>query len=168
MAWQVELVRILRHLINDLASTPTFADSRLEEVILVSAQLIQNSLTFLNTYTIDVDSCTLTPDPTTGTKDNGFINLVLLKSRCIIRESEYRSQATTSGFTVVDGPTRVSTEGSLKGYKDMWDQACKDYDKAKFDYAAGSLCPGEAILGPFSSPTLSFTSEQGRDRILYS
>ena len=40
MAWQNEMTLIVRHLINDLDSSDyTFVDSRLEEAVLVSAQL---------------------------------------------------------------------------------------------------------------------------------
>ena len=40
MAWQNEMTLIVRHLVNDLDSSDyTFTDSRLEESILVSAQL---------------------------------------------------------------------------------------------------------------------------------
>lgn len=167
MAWQTELVGILRQLINDTTTPYTFINSRLEQVTLVAAQLIQHNFDFSSTYTIDFDARSLSPDPTTGTRDTGFMNLVVLKARCIIRENEYKLQSASAGWTVIDGPTRVSTSDTLKGYKDMWEQACKDFDTAKFEYAAGNLCPGEAILGPFASPTLTFTSDIHRDRTLY-
>ena len=47
---------IVRHLVNDLDSTDyTFTDDRLEESVLVAAQLASLEIDFENTYTIDVD-----------------------------------------------------------------------------------------------------------------
>ena len=60
MPWQNEMKVIVRHLVNDLdTSDYTFTDSRLEEAILVSAQLASLEIDFDNTYAIDVDSVSL-------------------------------------------------------------------------------------------------------------
>ena len=65
MTWQNEMTLIVRHLIHDLdSSNYTFVDDRLEESILVSAQLVLHEIDFEKTYTVDVDSSTLSPDPT--------------------------------------------------------------------------------------------------------
>ena len=43
MAWQNEIVRIVRHLISDIdTDDPTYDNSRLEETVLVAAQLVRN------------------------------------------------------------------------------------------------------------------------------
>ena len=64
MAWQNEMVRIVRHLINDLdSSNYTFTDDRMEESILVSAQLLLKEVDFDNTYTIDTDALDMSPAP---------------------------------------------------------------------------------------------------------
>ena len=72
MAWQNEMSIIVRHLINDLdSSSYTFTDSRVEESILVAAQLVLIEIDFDKSYTIDVDASSISPDPTTsGDKDN--------------------------------------------------------------------------------------------------
>ena len=82
MAWQNEMTLIVRHLINDLDSSDyTFVDSRLEEAVLVSAQLSLLEIDFEKTYTIDVDSVSLSPDPTNASdKDDSFINIVCLRT----------------------------------------------------------------------------------------
>ena len=81
MSWQNEMVLIVRHLINDLDdSNQSFSDERLEGTVLVSAQLLLNEIDFddppNNTYVVDVDGLSLTPDPTSGEKDNAFIKAV--------------------------------------------------------------------------------------------
>ena len=107
MAWQSEMVRIVRHLINDLDSTNySFTDDRLEELILVASQLVLTTLDFTNEYTVDVDALTLNPDPTTGTKDDSFINLVSLKAACVVLGSEVRSNALNS-ISLRDGPSAI-------------------------------------------------------------
>jgi hypothetical protein len=48
MAWQNELTIIVRHIIGDLDSDNySFSDSRIEESILVAAQLIHNEMEFV-------------------------------------------------------------------------------------------------------------------------
>jgi len=81
MAWQNELTIIVRHIIGDLDSDNySFSDGRIEESILVAAQLIHNEMEFLVEYNIEVDNGSLTPDPTTtpvgsSNKDDDFIAL---------------------------------------------------------------------------------------------
>ena len=85
MAWKTEITTLVRNLIGDTdLDNPTYTNERLNEAILTSAQLLQGELSFSQTYTTDVDQCTLSPDPTEGTKDNAFINLLALKTACII------------------------------------------------------------------------------------
>ena len=83
MAWQNEMVIMLRHVVNDLdSSSYTFTHDRVEESILVATQLMLNEIDFEQTYTVDVDSSSLSPDPTTlAAKDDPFITLVSLKQR---------------------------------------------------------------------------------------
>ena len=84
MTWQNEIVRMVRFLVNDIDAS-TYDDSRLEETILVAAQLLIGNIDFDRTYTVDVDTLVLSPDPTTlTTKDNNFINLLAVQASCII------------------------------------------------------------------------------------
>ena len=78
MAWQNEMSIIVRHLVNDLdSSSYTFTNDRVEETILVSAQLLLYEVDFENTYPVDVDASSLSPDPTSSSnKDDAFIALL--------------------------------------------------------------------------------------------
>ena len=155
MTWQNELPTIIRHLIDDVdQSTPSFSTERIKEAVLVSAQLVQAEITFNQTYTVDVDECTLSPDPTSGTKDNAFINLVCLKTACIISKGLWKA-AIIGSLAASDGLSKIDTTSQAKYYKDMSKTWCDEYEDAKFEYLAGSLNPGKAILGPFSGPNLS-------------
>ena len=90
MAWQDQMSTIVRYIVNDVDSTNyTFSDERIETSILVASQLVINEIDFVQTYTIDVEGGTISPDPTvTATKDNDFINIISLRTGATILGSE--------------------------------------------------------------------------------
>jgi len=145
MSWQNELVRITRFLIDDISEPYTYDDSRLEETILVCAQLMKHELTFDNDYTIDVDTLTLSPDPTEGTKDNGFINLACMKTACIILRAEVKTES-LKNVVVKDGPSSIDMGGRYDATKTRADEICKDYEEAKLQYQLGNSRAGQAIV----------------------
>ena len=151
MTWQNEMVRMLRHIVNDLdSSSYSFTDDRLEESVLVSAQLVSTEIDFENTYTIDVDGLILTPDPTTlADKDDAFINLVVLKSACIIVGSEVRSNA-LNAIALKDGPSSIDLRGIATGLTKLYEHLCEKYEASVMQYKAGSSIAGQAILSPYS------------------
>ena len=147
MAWKTEIGMIVRYLIGDVDyDNPTYDDDRLQETILVSSQLVNCELGF--SYSIDVDECVLSPDPTLGTKDNGFINLVSLKAACIILNSEFRTAAGRA-VNFVDGPSRIDSRDTATALKDLARAMCEGYEQAKKEYRAGNSIAGAAIVGPY-------------------
>lgn len=158
MAWQVECVRILRYLVNDLDETsPVYSDSRLQEALVVAAQILLPQITFPNTYVVNVDKVTIAPDPTTlSVKDDAFINLVCLKAGCIIDQGLVRAKLAGAGYIVKVGNDMVDTREVVKAYSYIAEYGlCKIFNDARWEYLAGNLSPGRAILGPFSSPNLN-------------
>ena len=95
MSWQGQLSTITRYLVDDIDSTKyKYSDSRIETTIVVASQFVTLEVDLENTYTINVEQCSLSPDPTdAGTKDDAFINLVCLKAASIIVGSEVRSES---------------------------------------------------------------------------
>ena len=150
MAWQNEMTVIVRHLVNDLNSSDyTFADDRLEEAILVSAQLSALEIDFENSYTIDVDSLTLTPDPTdSSNKDDSFINLVSLKTSQMLLGSELKTHS-LNAISLRDGPSALDLRGIVTGLKILFDDINRRYEEAKTQYKLDGVV-GQAILGPYS------------------
>ena len=150
MAWQNEMTVIVRHLVNDLNSSDyTFTDDRLEEAILVSAQLSALEIGFENSYTIDVDSLTLTPDPTdSSNKDDSFINLVSLKTSQMLLSSELKTHS-LNAISLRDGPSALDLRGIVTGLKILFDDINRRYEEAKTQYKLDGVV-GEAILGPYS------------------
>lgn len=148
MVWQTEMVRIVRHLINDIDAV-SYADDRLEETVLVSAQLILNYVDFDNTFTVDVDGLSLSPDPTEGTKDNSFINIVCMKAACVILSSELRTHGLNS-VSISDGPSRIDMTGIVKNLQVVQQEMCAKSEDAIVQHKAGNSVAGQAILGPYS------------------
>ena len=142
--------RQVRHLVNDLNSSDyTFTDDRLEEAILVSAQLSALEIDFENSYTIDVDSLTLTPDPTdSSNKDDSFINLVSLKTSQMLLGSELKTHS-LNAISLRDGPSALDLRGIVTGLKILFDDINKRYEEAKTQYKLDGVV-GQAILGPYS------------------
>ena len=150
MAWQNEMTLIVRHLVNDLdSSSYTFQDDRVEESVLVSAQLAALEIDFESTYTIDVDSLTLTPDPTTSSnKDDSFINLVSLKTAQMLLGSELKTHS-LNAISLRDGPSALDLRGIVTGLKILFDDINRRFEEAKTQYKLNGLV-GEAVLGPYS------------------
>ena len=149
MPWQNEMKVIVRHLVNDLdSSSYTFTDSRLEEAVLVSAQLASLEIDFDNTYDIDVDSVSLSPDPTSGNKDDSFINLVCLKTAQMLLGSELKTHS-LNAISLKDGPSSLDLRGIVSGLKILFDDINKRYDEATMQYKLNGVV-GQAILGPYS------------------
>ena len=149
MPWQNEMKVIVRHLVNDLdSSSYTFTDSRLEEAVLVSAQLASLERDFDNTYAIDVDSVSLSPDPTSGNKDDSFINLVCLKTAQMLLGSELKTHS-LNAISLKDGPSALDLRGIVSGLKILFDYINKKYEEATTQYKLNGVV-GQAILGPYS------------------
>jgi len=154
MAWQDVMVPILRWLINDVESgslNVAYGSDRLEEVITVAAHLSLQDVTFDFTYTIDIESQSISPDPTANS-DTVFINLVTMKAACLIDTNTLRAKAVLSGLVAKAGPAVLQTEDHLRGFLAILEHGpCKAYDELKIDYMFGSGKICRAVLSPFIS-----------------
>lgn len=150
--WNTEINTIVRHLIDDTDFTSLrYPNERIEQTILVAAQLIQTEVSFENVYSIDVEKCRLVPDPTLlEDKDDGFINLTSLKASCIILGAEYRTYG-LSAVRIGDGPSSVDMTSAATHIKALYDNACKRYEEYKMIYATTNGGVGKAVLGPYGS-----------------
>ena len=151
MSWQGQMSTVVRHLISDVDPTAyTFSSNRIETSILVAAQLLTMNVDFNNTYTINVESCALSPDPTdAGTKDNPFIALSCLRAACIIIGSEIRKESGNS-ISIKDGPSAIDLRGVTQTLAVLYKDLSQKYEDALLEYRAGSSVAGQSILGPYS------------------
>jgi hypothetical protein len=164
--WQTEMIVILRHMINDIVTPYKFTDQRLEELILVAAQFAQDDITFKQSYALNFDELSLTPDPTaSATRDDSFINLTLLKAACMVDGSNLR-MAAGQAIDIKDGSSSISLRGALAGrlavYKEGW---CKDYTQSKFEFEAGNVgAAGAIVLSPYRTNSGYPSRSEGRYR----
>jgi hypothetical protein len=157
MSWQTEISTIVRHIINDTDSANyKYSDSRLETTILVASQLVSMELDFKNSYIIDISNGILSPDPTNlSIKDGAFINLVSMKTACIIIGSEIKIEA-GNAIAVKDGPSSIDLRGVSSTLSMLYNDICSKYQAMVDDYKFTGET-GQAILGPYS-PGSEFAS----------
>ena len=161
MSWSTEIVQILRVLIDDLESSPTYSDDRLKQIITVSARFVVKEIPLSNTYTITISDTSpdISPDPTLlSTPDLIFIDLVALKSACLIDKNKLRSEALLAGIRARCGPTMLETLERTKAFKDLIEIGpCASYEELKTQISFGGTLDGKgglnskAILSPFIS-----------------
>lgn len=149
--WEYEMVTMLRFLINDLSDDPTYSDTRLRQLIVMAAQIVNQEMTFSNNYTINFGTLTISPDPTVvAYRDNAFINLVVLKAACLSDETTYRTKALLEGINARLGPGGLTVSGHLNGFMNILKVGpCKLYTELKRQYQFSDLSHIKAIFSPF-------------------
>lgn len=162
MSWQSTLPVMVRYLINDVDNTNyKYSDSRIEKTIVVGAQFVSLELEFRNTYSIDIANNIITPDPTdAGTLDSSFINLVAIKTACIIVGSEMKTEA-ANAISIKDGPSAIDLRGVSSTLSVLYKDLCSKYDETADLYRFTGET-GQAILGPYS-PGADFISRTHND-----
>jgi hypothetical protein len=163
MAWTDDMPVIVRYLVNDVNSSDyTYTNGRIKQTIVVAAQLVLNEIDFDKTYTVTVSTSGITPDPTAATKDDAFINLVSLKSACLIASSELRTKS-LDAVRVSDGSSSIDAGGVLRGFEALSKSMCQRYEDAKIQYKAGNSVAGKAVLTPYESPNFPIVHGDGHN-----
>lgn len=162
MSWQTIIPVMVRYLISDVdSSNYKYSDSRVEKTIMVGAQFVSLELDFPNVYSIDIANNTISPDPTdSDTKDNSFINLVAMKTACIIVGSEMKTEA-ANAISIKDGPSAIDLRGVSSTLSVLYKDLCDKYMAMADDYKFTGET-GQAILGPYS-PGADFISRTHND-----
>lgn len=155
------MVQILRDLIGDSDNPQTYTDARLQQVIVTSAQLVLLEVDFDNTYTVDVFNVTISPDPV-SLSEVAFINLVSIKAACMLAGAELRAAA-GKAYSIKDGPSSIDGRSPAEFKKQMKDSICSEYAKAVKDYKLGGGTPGRAIVGPYTTESISYNTVRDRD-----
>lgn len=142
------IVIMLRTIINDLDDTDyTYTDTRLEQVIGVAAMFVNKDIG--GTYVVDVNGPTITPNPVDN-HDDLFINLLVIKSACLIDQGTFRTKAAVAGLMAKAGPATLETSKHLDGFKMILESGpCGTYQAMLTDYKLGSGALCHAILSPF-------------------
>jgi len=150
MAWDTDLVLMVRVLVSDIATPQTYTDEYLQRVLVTAGIMADADIAFPNTYVYDMSLITISPDPVT-LNDSAFMSLVPLKAACILTIGEFKS-ALGQGIKVRDGDSAIDTSVSFKGYRDILELGpCKAYEKLRWALLASGGA-GKAVLGPYRSP----------------
>lgn len=166
MSWQGQISTMVRHLISDVdPANYKYSAKRLETTILVAAQLLTTETDLKQLYTINVEQCELSPDPTDDTtKDDDFIALVSLKCACVILGGEVRAES-GNAISIKDGPSAIDLRGVSGTLNILYKDLCTKYEQMLLDYRAGNSLAGHAILGPYS-PGSDFVTRSYSDNDL--
>ena len=150
MSWQNEISRMIRFLVDDV-NTVVYTDNLMEEAILVAAQFVIRDIGQTVTYSIDVDTRTFTPDPTSSTpKDDFLINLTALKTACILLYGEVK-QAAKQSIQIVDGPSSINLSGYFNAISKVHKDLCKEYENMLYQARLNTSTENfAAITGPIT------------------
>ncbi len=145
----LDMVTMLRFVINDLDDTPTYSDARLTQLLCVAAQYVKQD-TADTTYTISVSNATITPSPSDAAS-NVFMNLTVLRAACFIDQSSLRTRSSTAGVRAALGPMSLAvSDNSIQGFVELLKNgSCAAYQDALRDSAYGNLQVLSAVLSPF-------------------
>jgi len=151
MYWEIEIPIIVRSLINDLASCPTYTDERILQLSVVAAQYVVKEVNLSKNYTIDIVNVNITPDPSEdATRDTDFISFTALKAACFLDQSTFRTKAALEGIKTSLGPANLSVGGNLQGYKTILEEGpCSLYQRLLMDHNIGEATAVKAVLSPF-------------------
>lgn len=156
MAWETEIVELLRIMINDMDdSAYRYTDARLQKVIVGAAQMVITEVgnRFITTYTTDIMATSITPDPCdreVGTRDDDFINLTLLKAACFIDNCVARDAARKGGISIREWNTSLDTKGLFASALAILEKGwCKNYQESVFNFMIGNSDVCRAVLSPF-------------------
>lgn len=151
MYWQVEIPIIVRNLINDLEDTPTYSDNRINQLAVVAAQYVIAEVNLDKTYSINIVSPTIIPDPSDpNTRDTDFVGFIALKTACLLDQSTFRTKAIGEGIKTSLGSANLAIYGNLSGYKNILEFGpCKLYENLSLDHNIGNATAVRAVLSPF-------------------
>lgn len=149
--WQIEIPIIVRNLINDLDSSPTYSDDRINQLAAIAARYVLSEVNLNNSYDIDIVNQIISPDPSNPeSRDTDFVGFISLKSACLLDQSTFRTKAVNEGVSAALGPARLSVGGNLSGYKTILDTGpCGAYQQLVMDHNIGNINTVRAVLSPF-------------------
>jgi len=150
MSWQTELTTMVRTLINDSVEPYQFTDERIVQTILVAGKYVQFDVVLDHSYSVDVTSLTIDPDPTSD-NDEIFIILTSLKAACLVDQGSLRTKAAMEGVKAVLGPAALTVNGAASGWELILKHGpCKLYDDLVEHWDVANASAISAVLSPFS------------------
>lgn len=146
MSWKTEIIEQVRIIINDIDSPQTYTDSRIERVVIIAAFQSLKEIDFSTTYSINIATQTISPDPTSSaSRDADFINLVSLKTACLMLTGELRKYSLGS-VSITDGPSTINMGQVFTNLQKTYNEILRQYEKYKVTYQSSNV--GQAVSTP--------------------
>lgn len=170
MSWDTELVEMLRSEIGDFEEE-SYTDSRLRKILTHAAYSVNQRAKFINSYTVDTDNISITPDPLV-LNDYDFAVLTVMRAVCIVLTGEARTKG-GNAVSIKDGPSSFDNKDAGKNTIELMKNACKAYEGLLTTYQLcgssnndASTGIGQAVLGPYApgSFLMNWTRNEARDR----
>ena len=157
MSWQNTSLIMLRTMLNDAGcdGNNTYSTQRLEDLLITSAYFLPIDINFNSSYSIDVASYTITPNPDDQTDGADFISFMVLKAACLADEGAFRL-----------GPASIQTGGYGAQLAVLLNEGpCKSFEELKkaynFSYEGKKII--RAVMSPFvSNDYIPTDSSDGR------
>ena len=151
MAWNIDMVLMLRSIIGDLDKTK-FTNERLKQILVIGAYNVYNDASFSTEYTIDVGSVTISPDPISET-DSDFVTLTVYKSACILVGSEVKTES-ANAISIKDGPSAIDLRGVSGSLNVLYKDLCQKYEDMlntyRYEKSDGGVPACTAVLSPYA------------------
>jgi hypothetical protein len=153
--WQNTSLIMLRTMMNDAGCGETrYTNARLEQLLITAAYFLPVEINFSNSYLVDVEANTISPDPIGQTDGVEFINLMVLRAACIADEGNFRTSALLQGVKARCGPAILDTNTYGQYLKELLTKGpCKAYESLKDEYNFGY--DGARIIRAVMSPFVS-------------
>lgn len=141
MNWLDDTISLVRFIIGDFGSCQTYTDRELQDLIFGAARFVIFDLSFVNQYTVNIQTSSITPSPE---DDYDFQTLIALKAAYLILSSEFKFYSAQSAV-VTDGPSTINITTIAAGYKQRMQDISLEYNKAKLQYAIGNGIGGQSV-----------------------
>lgn len=155
MTWDINLVLMLRVLLNDFNAPQKNTDLYLQRVLVAAGIFVNSQIELPQDYIYDISAVTIVPDPLVS-EDAISEALIPLKAACIINQGDFQ-KAIGQGIKVRDGDSAIDTSVGFRGYKDILELGpCAAYEKLLWDLQRINIdsvgASLNAVLGGFRSP----------------
>lgn len=151
MTWDIDLVLMLRVIINDLNSPQKNTDLYLQRILVTAGILMNNEIDLPFDYIFDISAVTIDPDPVIE-GDTITQALLPLKAACVMNQADFRI-AVGQGIRVRDGDSAIDTSVSFRGFRDIIEIGpCASYEKIRWKLQASGANAVGAVMSPFRGP----------------
>ncbi len=148
--WSDVMTTMLRYMINDFGNPQTYDDNQLQMMLLVNAAYEVQELNFSQTFTVDIQNITLSPDPTVNDpKDYNLVNLTVLRTAVMVFANEYKA-STNQAIMFKEFHSQADMRGIAPHKKDLWLEFQKLYEEKRMHYQIGIRVSSKAILSPIN------------------